>query len=336
MKRRTRRKQSNSTGFNIGGGLGRMMGSPRTMKSNRFNFNNIMGKQSSSINYSNVKPTNFNKLFNLKDSDRDGVANVFDCQPYNKRYQDVRPNELMMERINKLPIFVTEGRVNYNSDSLPRKTYHISKAPKQSKRRVYSLIKKYPQVVGEVERKKPRAILFSTGSYNPQQEEYGWETESPHGQSMEGVEPGKGVAVVRAENIYKAKKKKFSRYDIRESASTAVHELEHVRQEQAWEGKPRLKARMKKGRYSQRPEENLARKAEDKLQRSRPEETMKTVEKTGYAKHNPKLYETLKEKYEKYKTKREARKEKAFRETFKDEDKNNEEEVKQNVNKENN
>ena len=36
---------------------------------------------------------NTNNLF--IDSDRDGVANVFDCQPFNKRKQDRNPNEFL-------------------------------------------------------------------------------------------------------------------------------------------------------------------------------------------------------------------------------------------------
>jgi len=49
---------------------------------------------------------------------------------------------------------------------------------------------------------------------------------------------------------------------------------------------------------------------------------MKVAEKSGYEKYHPKIMQKAKEKYEVYKRKRELRKEKAFRETFKDEEDN--------------
>ena len=273
-----KRIKYNNREFNINFNLNRMMGTSRNVNrkrtsTNQFGLRNLRLKNTANFNY-NVfkKPTTFTKLFNLKDSDRDGVANIFDCQPHNKYKQDVKPNVLMMQRLEKLPIFVTTKPVKYDSDRIPRKIYHITskEAPKSAKRRFHSIIKKYPEVVGDIERKKPRAVLVSTGS-DTGGGEYGWAMSTSEGQADKGLQSGQGAVIVRAENIAQAKKKKFSRYDIRETAGTMVHELEHVRQKKAWEGKTKLTERMKKGRYSQRREEVLAREAEIKLHKKRPE-----------------------------------------------------------------
>jgi len=90
-------------------------------------------------------------MFAYKDSDKDKVPNIFDCQPYNPKMQDVKPNVIMKQRIEKLPIYVTKSSLKGKSHY----EWHISDkdAPKEPKQRVYSLIKKYPQIVGEIERK---------------------------------------------------------------------------------------------------------------------------------------------------------------------------------------
>lgn len=292
---------------------------------NQLNFHRLIkAKQTQTFSYQNIKPTKFNKLFHLRDIDKDGVADIFDCRPKNRRYQDVKPNMLMKKRINKLPIFVTEKNVDYDKfgkyGSLPRKKYHISDkhAPKEAKRRFYSLVKKYPQVIGEIEKHKPRGVILTTKDNINKIK--GWAQDTEEGQAIEGVSSGRGAVIIRAGNIPYAKKKKFSRYDIQDAAGTAVHELEHIRQNKSWSNKQKLQERMEKGRYSTRRSEVIAREAETKLYKTRPEEQMKVIEKSEVEKKHPRIYSRIKERYEKYKKRREEQKLRSFRETFKDDE----------------
>ena len=266
-----RRRKSRSSGiFNIGFSLNRMMGTPKTMKKNSFNFNNIIGKSNSVFNYNKVKPTNFNKLFNLKDSDRDGVANVFDCQPYNRRYQDVRPNALMMERYNQLPVYV-------QSKSDVSKVYHISskQVPKQEKRKVYSLLKRYPTLPTRIEKSK-RATVFTTAREEGEKPSEGKRSYGFYGENSRYTQltPKKRVrklVVVRMTDEPYAKKyeTKYTSQTREEAAKTLVHEQEHVKQYKSIKKRPSLRKRwFKKFRtqegYEKQKGEVKAREAEKK------------------------------------------------------------------------
>ena len=124
------------------------------------------------------------------DIDNDGVPDQDDCRPLNPRLQHIRPSRATRERLEQLPIYVTDERMEKVSTSVipedPRedipwedpRTYHIlskeakKKAPK-ARTNVLSMIKKYPGIVGEIEKSKPKRYYHcsypegtSGGSYD--------------------------------------------------------------------------------------------------------------------------------------------------------------------------
>jgi len=108
------------------------------------------------------------------DIDRDGVKNIFDCRPLDFRRQDIMPNKAQRERMWLLPIFVadeTPGRKNrFISDFESPETikrYHVlskqaRKHAPESRRYALSVMKRYPNIIGVMEKEKPPLLLFST------------------------------------------------------------------------------------------------------------------------------------------------------------------------------
>ena len=102
------------------------------------------------------------RLAPLADYDKDKIRNWKDCYPFDKTKQDSKPNKLMKARIDKLPIYYT----SFFSDpydpgdigELPK--VKLSKAPKQVRNKIYSVLKNYPARVRDVERTKTR-VLFT-------------------------------------------------------------------------------------------------------------------------------------------------------------------------------
>lgn len=113
-----------------------------------------------------INGTNF-----FRDTDKDGVINIFDCRPKNPKMQDVEPNQAMAEEIKNLPIYVTEEpyevKTEDDEEELKKKRYHIlSKEAKQkaptARKRLLSIIKKNPGVVGEVKRSNVGELTYTT------------------------------------------------------------------------------------------------------------------------------------------------------------------------------
>jgi len=225
---------------------------------------------------------NVNKKVNtfrfLKDSDKDGVSDPLDCRPFNPYLQHTRPNKSMKERLRALPIYFSttevEGgnriKVLYSLDGYKlmrnkkTKADHIPQNVKKAMQRFYSMIKKRPDTVGEMERKAPHVIIFTVK---------GGQTTTGYVQPMKEVEPleegkreGEHKVVVR---LTSRQGHPYRRGDVEESAGTVHHELEHVRQMKTYEKKPTLYRRMEKGRYSKRRIEVLARESERKAERKR-------------------------------------------------------------------
>ena len=191
-------------------------------------------------------PRNINMF---KDADKDWHPNMFDCQPYNKYKQDRNPNKLVEEQISRLPIYFTAGDIYSGGRAYPYKSKKMSKGAYEAKKRFQSTAKRRPEIIGEIQRRNPKAVFVTTR---------GAETHDEMGVYF----GDKDTVVLRASTgqrgIHYDKQAKH------ELAGTAMHELEHVRQQRAYKNKPKLQKRMTKGRYEKRREEILARKAEEK------------------------------------------------------------------------
>ena len=204
------------------------------------------------------------KDFIIKDTDGDKVYDVFDCRPFDPRFHSITPSKTMQERLKKLPILFSvtvKGNKYYRLEDK-----NVPKEIEILRQRFLSMIKKRPDVVGEIERKRPRAIIFTRKGM----EELGYASSEDWRKRRKAIKkgkvPGRHIAVVRlvGERGYKYRSEERD-----ESAGTTIHELEHVSQFERWKGKQRLQQKMKKGRYEKRKEEVLARKAEERASRKR-------------------------------------------------------------------
>ena len=231
-----------------------------------------------------------------KDIDNDGVPDWKDCRPFNPRLQHVKPNLDMQERLKNLPIFFTTGEGNIQQLLNSRKLYRLEDRNVPSdieilRQRFYSMIKKRPDVIGEIERSRPRAIVFTKrGIQTTQSMGITYPTEKEMAVE-EGKAPGSGLVVSRITS--QGRGKNYTKDDIYESGSTVIHELEHVKQQRKWRGKPKLQARMSKGKYDKRREEQLAYKAEEKAMD-------KLIESQSYPYEFSPTYEKRKEAIEAY------------------------------------
>jgi len=100
-----------------------------------------------------------NKEWLYADFDGDGIRNMDDCRPLDPTRDGVEPNQMMRERLDKLPIYVTDD--SYRKGEV----YHINskiardKAPK-ARKQMLSMIKTNPGIVGDVERTKPHDLVY--------------------------------------------------------------------------------------------------------------------------------------------------------------------------------
>lgn len=199
------------------------------------NISRLRNRQSTNpFTYSKVNKMNITN-FSLggmikditRDSDRDKMPNIIDCQPFNSRKQGVTPNALMQQRINRLPIYVTDRPISSSSAKQRRDVgreiqenkWHISSknVPYKTKQQVYSVIKKYPNVVSQMEQSKPSAIVFTSSELVERNK-----TEP----SLKGFkEGGSNVITVSTKDIDKKGLEGTSKV-----ANTTSHELKHVRQ----------------------------------------------------------------------------------------------------------
>ena len=111
------------------------------------------------------------------DSDRDGVPDKWDCYPWNALRQDTKPNRLMKERIDKLPIYYIDnekggdtpneqfdytfkGSENVESWRKYGNAQRIGDKgfPKKKSREVYDMIKKHPHLISEIEKRGSNII----------------------------------------------------------------------------------------------------------------------------------------------------------------------------------
>lgn len=251
-----------------------------------------------------IKPIRINPIrihFNF-DTDRDNVKDRDDCEWWNPKKQHITPNQATRERLKKVPIYVTDEpvyqrrkedlyRIESEAPGSFKGVHHIS-SPEAKKyaptttREVYGMIKEYPSVLGEIERTKPKQIIYSTAI--------------PPTDTV-GLEYKKRI-IVRSPNIYSGsleeielpeKKSEFEREYTREKyvrqlpfekdtdkqlfekerrslADTTFHELEHVKQERVL-GMGKMDIQQKTFPYSEIPFEKEARKESlEQLQKYEP------------------------------------------------------------------
>lgn len=200
----------------------------------------------------------------IKDSDGDGRINMFDCYPFDKKRHGVKPNRLMRERIEQLPIYTVEGSPSLTrqkqSKNINKGTKTLKESPREIKQRVYSTFKRYPTLIGDIERSKARGVVFTKGltERNKPSQTFGYSTE--------------GLAVVRTTDIPRK-----GLGGIREVAQTVSHELKHVRQRLFTPYEKR--EGITKGEYYERPEEISARKEEERTFSARPDINIKIAKR---------------------------------------------------------
>jgi len=203
------------------------------------------------------------------DTDRDGVPNYRDCNILNPfEHRGVRPSKTMKKRLEKLPISFVTSRATPKELLAQRKKYTVKskKVPKEiykTRQRLYSVIKKRPEVVGAIEKIKPEEIVFTSrggeveaGYFDPD-----YEVKTETGKWI----PKEFLAIrLSAERGHP-----YRRGYIDYAAGTVLHELEHKRQEERWKKRPKLKQKMTKGIHQKQRAEVLAYGAEEKAYKKR-------------------------------------------------------------------
>jgi len=179
------------------------------------------------------------------DSDRDGVPNIWDCRPKNPLMQDTKPNRLVRERIDKLPIYYVEkgkygksydwkdekGKVRRHTADIYDAAYDVEKLKKQGdvqhisdkdfpeakRREVYGMIKKHPHLMSSIEQSNKINILYG---------------EKP----KDGIVAGFNAPMTNEENILSGStvvsfdEDKRTNLSKDTDAEILFHELEHNRQ----------------------------------------------------------------------------------------------------------
>lgn len=155
------------------------------------------------------------------DIDLDGILNLFDCKPYNPSKQDRRLNILREEELKTLPIFFTGGlgMPGETGRLYPYESKQMSKSAYEAKKRFQSTVKSRPEVIGEIKRKKPKAVLITTRGV--ESEGYGVAFRQEEEGTFGGKIGGKHVIVLRA--TAEGRGKRYEKFEKHELASTAVH-----------------------------------------------------------------------------------------------------------------
>ena len=198
------------------------------------------------------------------DYDKDGVNNAIDCRPFNRRFQDAKPNWMQRERMRKLPIFVIEKKVNYFAGTVQNLQHITAKnAPEKTRRAAYSIIKHHPSLIGDIERQRPHAVIFTSGGIKADEPISGFSGETKYKKVLPQTKAGRGVAVIDINEQYNPA-------DRTENAKTVSHELEHLRQHSVGRKRPKIQVRWSKGRYETQRAEVMSRQKEEELERKTP------------------------------------------------------------------
>jgi len=100
-----------------------------------------------------------------KDYDKDGVKNLLDCEPYNRLKQDIMPNKLQRERIEKLPIYYLPGKQSSFGKEAKYINIFDDKTPEANKlkKSMYATLKRNPEVIGMLESTSSNVYLNNKG-----------------------------------------------------------------------------------------------------------------------------------------------------------------------------
>ena len=137
-------------------------------------LNNIKGGDRIRI-YSPIKPMRNIWINEGHDTDLDGVPNYRDCQPFNPKRQHI--SKTMKKRLIEFPIWITDKPLIFGEEpdvSYPIESKKARRYAPKARKMVRGMIKKYPSVVGEIERTKPVSVTFSSVPVE-KKEAVGWE-----------------------------------------------------------------------------------------------------------------------------------------------------------------
>jgi len=210
------------------------------------------------------------------DFDKDGVPNIFDCEPANPKKHGVEPSETTWERLKALPIYVedTAGKKVHVSDERSRSVAPVAR------KRFLSLLHKNPEILNELETSAPEQIIYTSLrlSREPHPTVHQWLKSGMGGFVYPtDYDPKAGTLTVSLFSHPFAKKpsKKWGEPQREQAIHSTFHELAHIKQLRKWGDKPALLERMFAGKYKVKPAEVKAR-AEEKRKTSYPKDVIFT------------------------------------------------------------
>ena len=109
--------------------------------------------------------TNFMWGNKSMDIDGDKHSDHEDCRPFDRTRHSIKPSQTMKKRIEQLPLYVSKKTPEFILTGETEKYKLLSKEAKKyapyEQRRVLSVIKKYPSIIGEMERQQPSSVVYT-------------------------------------------------------------------------------------------------------------------------------------------------------------------------------
>ena len=225
------------------------------------------------------------------DFDKDGVKNFKDCQPFNRKKQDVEPNIYIEEKLRRLPIFLTDKRIPPDKEieyvgRIIKGNYYFHLLSRQARERtprlrkeVLSMFKRNPDLMGVIRRKRPKYVLFTSK----------YPGEGAHAAAF-AIRNYGGVIVVYPHSLQNADlfrsvelKEDYRKTEAVMKGSLLRHEAEHISQlrEERRAGRRggERTPRYFKGEYEDQPGEREAFKEQQRFIRERSREKEQSLGK---------------------------------------------------------
>jgi len=201
------------------------------------------------------------KAHSNKDTDKDGVPDRLDCQPFNSKKHGVEPNLYVRQKISHIPIFVTQRILHQKTYDTLGLSYSQNKRNREgfikyleaygvypllskgaeiyaphSRKIALSILKKYPELITEIKTTRP-TVIFINSSYSRKYAAY-------------AARPGSFV-VIYGSNVLKYKswknyykKRGISKPGLIFAGHVVRHELEHIRQYREMKGSKKEEKRL--------------------------------------------------------------------------------------------